>query len=133
MTCEVEQCDRPVHGRGYCNMHLRRLRRHNDLTRDHTTPRASLEERFWAKVTKTDNCWLWTGALSSGYGRIGIGPSSAGLDYAHRISYRLHHGPIPEGLFIDHLCRVRRCVNPAHLEAVTQAENNRRAHVKAST
>ena len=85
-------------------------------------PRPSLEDRFWSRVDKTDGCWLWTGALvTGGYGSIGLGQRRNGL--AHRVSYELHVGPIPNGLQIDHLCRVRRCVNPAHLDVVTIREN----------
>ena len=83
------------------------------------------EARFWARVDKTDTCWLWTGKPDpqTGYGTISVlGPKVA----VHRFSYELLVGPIPEGLQIDHLCRVRTCVNPAHLEPVTQAENVRR-------
>lgn len=88
--------------------------------------RGPLDVRFWAKVNKTETCWLWTGAKhSSGYGVINT-MTEKGLDYAHRISYAWARGPIPEGLHIDHLCRVVACVNPDHLEAVTMAENIRR-------
>jgi hypothetical protein len=62
-------------------------------------------------------CWLWLGAVTpGGYARLRDG-------YAHRMSYEIHVGPIPPGLQLDHLCRVRSCVNPAHLEAVTQKIN----------
>lgn len=78
--------------------------------------------RFWAKVNKTETCWLWTGSRKpEGYGEFGIGGRRKTL--AHRYSYELAKGPIPAGLVIDHLCRVRACVNPAHLEAVTQQTN----------
>lgn len=83
------------------------------------------EQRFWSKVDKTDSCWLWTGALHDlGYARF---QSDGKRVYAHRYSYELVNGSIPDGLTIDHLCRVRHCVNPDHLEAVTHRENLRRS------
>lgn len=67
-------------------------------------------------------CWLWQGKVSAGgYGEAGS--KFNGTIMAHRIMYEWVVGPIPEGLVIDHLCRVRLCVNPAHLEAVTEKEN----------
>jgi hypothetical protein len=86
-------------------------------------------ERFWAKVRKTDGCWEWLGATHDGYGAFESGSrrSTRRMVIAHRWSYEAVVGPIPEGLHLDHLCRVRSCVNPAHLEPVTQRENTERA------
>src|SRR3990167_9081181 len=76
--------------------------------------------RFWVRVDKTATCWLWKGSIDSqGYGRLSRRPRRS----AHRFSYQLLIGPIPPGRELDHLCRVRHCVNPDHLEAVTRRVN----------
>lgn len=81
-------------------------------------------EAIAAKVkVEAAGCWVWTGLLSSsGYGRL-YDPELRRTVPAHRASYEAHVGPIPPGLQLDHLCRVRACVNPSHLEPVTQTEN----------
>lgn len=97
-------------------------------------PPKPLEERFWAKVNKTATCWLWTGAKAkNGYGLIQEGGRGLIPFYAHRYSYELNVGPIPEGLFVLHNCPGgdnRLCVNPAHLRPGTHAENMYDASVK---
>lgn len=71
-----------------------------------------------------NGCWLWMAALNLGYGRISLpGGARRVKRYVHRITFELFNGLIPDGFQIDHLCRVRRCVNPDHLRAVTQREN----------
>ena len=84
--------------------------------------------RFFRHVAATGNaceCWLWSGDTArSGYGRFRVARK---LLAAHRVSYEILVGDIPPGLQLDHLCEVRGCVNPWHLEPVTQAENIRRA------
>jgi hypothetical protein len=85
-----------------------------------------LPARFWAKTQVQDTgyetpCLLWTAYRTpKGYSRVSIGGS---LGYGHRLAYEAAVGPIPAGLLIDHLCRVRHCVNPWHLEPVTNREN----------
>jgi hypothetical protein len=86
-------------------------------------------ERFWSKVNKTETCWLWTGSLTSvGYGNF----KGDGITYAHRFAYTTFVGPIPEGMFVDHKCHVRHCVNPAHLQVVTPGQNNENRRGAAS-
>lgn len=84
----------------------------------------TITKRFWSKVKKTDGCWIWTGAKDrDGYGRFW---KEKGLVGAHRYAYEEAVGPIPSGLVTDHSCHNPPCVNPSHIEPVTQAENNRR-------
>jgi hypothetical protein len=90
-------------------------------------------ERFWPKVDTTGDCWIWTASINpKGYGQFRVGAKPDGraiVVHAHRFAYIDTVGPIPEGLELDHLCRVRACVNPMHLEPVTTAENQRRSPI----
>jgi hypothetical protein len=89
-----------------------------------------LPARTWAKLQPCPmtSCWLWTGALLlTGYGSVARDGVRNRSHVIHRHVYETLVGPIPAGLHIDHKCRVKCCANPAHLEAVTQQENNRRA------
>lgn len=85
---------------------------------------SELPERFWLKVEKTETCWLWTaGKYKSGYGAFWF---CGGMRRAHRLSFVDAKGDILPGLELDHLCRVRSCVNPGHLEAVPRLVNTLR-------
>lgn len=80
-----------------------------------------LRGRFWKYVKKTESCWMWTGEVTpNGYGTLSCRGHNR---MAHRISFELFVGPIPDRMNIDHLCRNRICVNPSHLEPVTHREN----------
>lgn len=85
-------------------------------------PAMPIEDRFFEKVVEqADGCWLWTAQLhNQGHGRFRLPDRHV---YAHRWAYEFLVGPVPEGMELDHLCRVRACVNPAHLEPVTHREN----------
>ena len=87
-----------------------------------TRPLPTFNQRFWAKVSFGDNCWMWSAGLDAyGYGQISRGGK---MVKAHRVVYELTFGPIPTGLVIDHRCHTRACVKPTHLRAVTAKQNS---------
>lgn len=123
--CSVDGCGRPIHSRSLCGGHYRRLLDGRPIEGPlRSTLRGQpVEQRLWSRVDKSGNCWIWTGPTDGkGYGTIGFGGRGRNV-YVHRLAYELIVAPIPEGLQIDHLCRVPLCVRPDHLEAVTQREN----------
>jgi hypothetical protein len=117
--CQAPGCEKSGRNGGskHCAMHASRLLRTGSLA----SPRPSLMDRFFKFVEQDGECWRWTGLISvDGYGRIGIDRVPRG---AHRVAYELLRVEIPAGLHLDHLCRNRACVNPWHLEPVTNRVN----------
>jgi hypothetical protein len=124
--CVVTGCDDLVKGGGLCQTHYFRQQRHGSTD----DPRPSAQTRFWSKVDRSGSCWLWTARRNrDGYGIFWFDGRSW---FAHRWSYEQAAGPVGD-LSLDHLCRVRACVNPAHLEAVPIVDNIRRGYGVAGT
>lgn len=130
-----EPCGEKAVGREMCRKHYSRFQRHGDTlvkVRRRFEYTEDICADFWALVDKSagnEMCWSWTGTVNvHGYGTFLHSP-------AHRFAYAQERGPVPEGLVVDHTCHLpeqceggptcphRRCVNPAHLEAVSHAEN----------
>ena len=98
----------------YCSALCRNIATGKRQSRD-------LSERFWEKVDKSGDCWIWTGAmLKTGYGSIRVEKKAL---RAHRVAYTLEVGPIPDGALLRHSCDNPKCVNPAHLIPGNKFEN----------
>lgn len=132
-ACSVESCERPIHsnGTGYCLAHHGRWRRTGDVQawrpiRANVT--GGPEASFWAKVNKTETCWLWAAGQmgNSGYGAFSIRTANGTKSFrAHRYSYELANGPVLAGLHVLHRCDTPLCVRPEHLFLGTPLDNAR--------
>lgn len=123
--CQILGCTAPAYCKELCQKHYARVKKHGDPHFIGKQWKLSPEDRFMSYVTKTEECWLWQGTrFRLGYGSFSVNGSPVS---AHRFAYEMFVGAIPVGLELDHLCRVRHCVNPSHLEPVTHQENMRRA------
>jgi len=125
--CKVLACGRLTVAREMCGRHYQRWAKFGDPIGP------TLADKFWAKVNKTDTCWLWTATTNGkpGYGsfcgsELRYENGSRHKVLAHRFAYELLVGPIPAGMELDHLCRVRLCVNPGHLEPTDHRTNTLR-------
>lgn len=126
-VCTAKGCSAPRHGRGLCRKHYQRL-----MKTGSTAPPvgSTLRGRLLSNLVVDLNaprlidnsaCWLWTRYRDEdGYGHIARNGRAPGV---HIVAWELFRGPVPDGLELDHLCRVRHCANPDHLEPVTRAEN----------
>ena len=137
-SCSLDGCDKLAAKRGWCHMHYLRWYRTGDV--GEAAPRLiqtagrnagrkpiPIATRLLRATLKTGTCWYWRGELDRhGYGVLEVCGKGKRV---HRLSYEAFVGPIPAGLVIDHLCRVRDCINPDHLEPVTSQENTRRGNV----
>lgn len=118
--CFIEGCGRIQAALGLCQSH-RRQEIAGEPFREIRKVNQKPSERFLTYVEKTETCWKWTGGLTSlGYGKFSL---NRRLVSAHRFSYENSVGPIPEGLFVDHICFNKSCVNPDHLRLVTRKQN----------
>jgi hypothetical protein len=126
-TCKIEDCDRDHYGRGWCEMHWKRWKRHGDPNinlrpdRVHGTP----EQRFWTRVDKSGECWQWTGNIGP-YGGGVFRLSRDATVAPHRLVYRIHVGPIPDGMLVAQRCGNKVCVRPEHLKLITRKDIGRK-------
>lgn len=138
-TCSIDTCPDVVRAHGLCDNHYYRLRKYNDplggrpiILKD----RRPAEERFWKKVDKNGPipdyaphlgcCWVWLAGLKRRPLQTDGQYAEFDHGYAHIFAYESVVGPVPDGLDLDHLCRVRHCVRPSHLDPCPRKENLRR-------
>jgi len=123
-TCSVAGCDKYVSARGWCENHFKKWQRNGTPT----PVKPSAEERFLFHIAVDHSGhWLWEPVGPKGYGTYFVPDGVGSHTLPHRWAYEHFVGPIPQGLTIDHLCERRNCVNPRHLEPVTQQVNSLRS------
>lgn len=131
--CSYSGCERKAMYAGFCNAHYLRWYRNGDPGAGRLPEGLPIAERIAQKSKPAEGgCLVWTDHISThGYGILNVDGKMA---YAHRLNYELHHGEIPEGLEVDHMCHNRACLNVDHLRAVTKSQNqaNRRGPAKGN-
>ena len=117
--CIIKGCDRKQVGQGLCMFHYLRLRRYGCTDDPKRTPQERFDENY--DLVPETTCWIWNKSCGpQGYGKISIDHKDI---RAHRLSWELHHGPIPDGMLVCHHCDVPECVNPDHLFLGTAKDN----------
>ena len=128
--CDHPPCDRKHHAGGYCGTHYRQFVDYGktfdigELYHQAKGGHETIEQFFWARVRKTDSCWEWTGSILRGRLHYGWITRYGYEQVAHRLSYQLHFGEIPDGMEVDHRCHNTICVNPKHLRLATASQNS---------
>jgi hypothetical protein len=116
-TCKMDDCPKPKFARGWCATHYHRWRKYGNPTTTLWDPRFRFKER----TASDGDCLVWTNPVMDGeYPRFRVDGRQV---LAHRYSYEIHVGPIPDGMFIDHRCHNRKCVKPEHLRLATNKQN----------
>ena len=117
--CTIDGCVKELLSRGMCPMHYSRFRKYGST--DKPTRTIGIDRFDQSYVPSESGCLEWSGSTThNGYGQFYDG---TGMVRAHRFAWERTNGPIPEGLVVDHLCHIRKCVNPAHMRLLTAAEN----------
>lgn len=129
-SCLVAYCQKEAKKVGYCTNHYYAFRKYGDPTKlaQKQHHGLTLKERFDVYTKRKDGCWEWVGYRDpNGYGRMDVSDRPM---LAHRVSYLVHYGSIPDGMAVLHKCDQPKCVNPEHLFLGTQADNVRDMHAK---
>lgn len=118
--CSVAECADKAAGRGYCMKHYQRVRKYGDPLR--SAAYSDPAEAFAARTSWQEGCLIWSGGITAdGYGRMRAGGSRV---LTHRYAWEVAHGPIPEGIIVDHMCHNPACCNVDHLRLVTDKQNS---------
>lgn len=113
--CKFEDCERASRKRGWCERHYVQWSKGIPLFN-----RPSDSSRFWSKVDKSGECWLWTESMNQGYGIFWVKP---GKVFSHRFAYQERYGNVIDGIMLDHICHTTACVRPDHLRPVRSKQN----------